>query len=172
VFPLAVLAVSQAHTGLFASAPLALALDSPLRPLVLGSLVCTHFGGLLSICSKFSKYIFADILDLGGGPGVGNLLSPLVGSQQTQDTGASASLASEAERLAGEGWIANTAGGMTSPDGASQWGPRARSPFAVTNYRQSRQRALQQRGDRASSPFETARLLLRFAEVPGRAVGA
>jgi hypothetical protein len=47
-------------------------------PLVWGSLVCCHFGGLLSICSKFSKYIFADSLDLGGGPASGNLLPPLL----------------------------------------------------------------------------------------------
>jgi hypothetical protein len=49
-------------------------------PLVSGSLVCRHFGWLLSICSKFSKYIFADSLDLGRGAAQasGNLLSPLV----------------------------------------------------------------------------------------------
>jgi hypothetical protein len=39
-------------------------------PLVLGSLVWLHFEGLLSICSKISKYISLGSLDLGGGPGV------------------------------------------------------------------------------------------------------
>ena len=35
--------------------------------LVLGSLVCCHFEGFLSIAPKFSKYICADSLDLGAG---------------------------------------------------------------------------------------------------------
>jgi hypothetical protein len=40
---------------------------------------------------------------------------------------------------------ANSVGGMTSPDGASHWGPRERPPFEVTNYKQDLKQALQQR---------------------------
>ena len=43
---------------------------------------------------------------------------------------------------------------MTSLDGASHWGPRPESPFAVVNRRPSQQRALQQREDRRRSAEE------------------
>ena len=91
---------------------------------------------------------------VGGGTDVGG-----VGSQQTQDTGAlDASLtALEAERqaqrqrLTALGWTDNGVGGMTSMDGASHWGTRARSPFAVINYPHVLRRAAQQAQARRSN---------------------
>ena len=50
---------------------------------------------------------------------------------------------------------------MTSPDGASHWGPRPESPFAMVNSRLSRQRAPQQREGRRRSADE------RDAYAPG-----
>ena len=34
---------------------------------------------------------------------------------------------------------------MTSPDGASHWGPREKPPFELANYKQDLKQALQQR---------------------------
>jgi hypothetical protein len=72
-----------------------------------------------------------------------------VGSQQTQDTGTN-SIAPP--WMTAAGWVANTVGGMTSPDGASHWGPRERPQFEVTNYRQDLRRAVQQREARTRRP--------------------
>jgi hypothetical protein len=76
----------------------------------------------------------------GGGTDVGG-----VGSQQTQDTGTNSTAP---PWVASAGWIANGAGGWTSSDGASHWGPREKPPLVLANYKEDQQRALQQREDR------------------------
>jgi hypothetical protein len=75
----------------------------------------------------------------GGGTDIGG-----VGSRQTQDTGTNSN---PPLWVVPAGWIANGAGGWTSPDGA-HWGTREKPPLELANNKEDQQRALQRREDR------------------------
>jgi hypothetical protein len=77
----------------------------------------------------------------GGGTDVGGVVS-----QQTQDTGTNSNAPPVNEEgnggVAPAGWIANGAGGWTSPDGAHR-GPREKPSLELANDKEDQQRALQ-----------------------------